>query len=125
MASTADQTGLDARVALDRADARDAHGFTEYFADDATLRFANREPWQGKERIREGLAASFAEIAGLRHVIHNQWTIDDTTILEMAVTYTRHDGRDVTIPAVSIFSQAGGRITRYRIHVDQAPLFAP
>ncbi len=124
MSTINNEASIDARTALDRADAEDAAGFAEYFAEDAVLRFGNTGEWQGREAIRDGLAASFAKHARLQHDIVNQWTIDDTTILEMQVTYTRHDGRDVTVPAVSIFSASNGEIVSYRIHVDQAPLFA-
>ncbi|HEX4247916.1 MAG TPA: hypothetical protein VH008_08600 [Pseudonocardia sp.] len=42
------------------------------------------------------------------------------------MTYTRLDGGEVTVPAVSIWRvDDDGLIVDYRVFVDQAPLFAP
>jgi hypothetical protein len=63
---------------------------------------------------------------------------DDTLVLEAMVTYTRHDRRQVTVPAVTIFrlthesTNGGGSgggtrpfADQCRIYVDLTPLYAP
>ncbi|MFF1821648.1 hypothetical protein ACFVWG_30375 [Kribbella sp. NPDC058245] len=53
-------------------------------------------------------------------------TIEATTIAETDVTYTGLDGKDVTVPAISIWDiDDAGLITDYRIFVDLTPVFAP
>ena len=52
-----------------------------------------------------------------------------TLFLQATVTYTRHDGGVVTVPAMTVFDMtggAGGRPLAHRcqIYVDLAPLFA-
>ncbi len=44
---------------------------------------------------------------------------------EGAVTYTRHDSRQVTVPFANTFTLDGGRIDCYRIYIDNAALYAP
>ena len=82
--------------------------------------------------IREAIAQFFTAFVSLRHESKGAWLQDDTLILEAEVTYTRHDGKLVTVPAVTIFRLAsvGGeqsepRADQCRIYVDLAPLFAP
>ncbi|OBF36725.1 hypothetical protein A5724_12715 [Mycobacterium sp. ACS1612] len=107
-----------------RIDSMDPSYFAELFAQDATLTFGNGEPMVGRDAIATGSAIFFTTIAGLRHRIINQWFAEHDTIAETAVTYTRHDGREVTVPAVSIWSAAAnGLIRDYRIFADLTPVF--
>jgi hypothetical protein len=49
--------------------------------------------------------------------------------LEATVTYLRHDGQTVSVPAMTVFemadTQGTPRARRCNIYVDLAPLFAP
>lgn len=88
-----------------RIDSMDPAGIAELFPHNATMTFGNSEPMTGRNAIAVGSAAFFTSIAGLRHHINNQWIVGQDTIVETAVTYTRHDGTKVTIPAVSIWRE--------------------
>lgn len=88
-------------------------------ADDARMTFGNAEPLVGHDAIVGGAQAFFA-------AIRNVWTVGADTIAETDVTYTRHDGKDVTIPVVSIWRvDVDDRIVDYRVFYDVAPVFAP
>ncbi|OBH12933.1 hypothetical protein A5695_15050 [Mycobacterium sp. E1747] len=106
-------------------DRRDADAFAALFARDATMTFGNGEPMKGRNAIANGSSAFFSSIAGLRHRIVNKWVAGEDTIAEARVTYTRHDGMEVTVPTVSIWrSAADGSITNYRVFLDLTPVFA-
>lgn len=116
----------DAQSVFALIDKRDAAVLAELFTQDATMTFGNLEPMSGRNAIAAGTADFLSSIAGLGHRIVNQWVVGQDTIVETAVTYTRHDGKEVTIPAVSIWRVAAdGLITNYRVFVDLAPVFAP
>jgi ketosteroid isomerase-like protein len=113
-------------------DRKDADAFAAAFTDDAWLRFGNNARLEGREAIREGIAGFFQAMRALRHEFVHGWVAGDTLINEAVVTYTRHDGAEVSVPAVTIFRlvppprRVGGVMAdQCRIYVDLAPLFAP
>jgi len=116
-------------------DHKDANGFAAAFTADAWLRFGNAPPVVGRESIRAAIAQFYTTFAELRHESKGAWFDGETLILEAVVTYTRHDQRVVSVPAVTIFRLVGverdreGRpapvADQCRIYVDLAPLFAP
>lgn len=116
----------DARTIFDKIDSRDPHALADLFAEDATMVFGNGEPMVGRAAVVAGSEAFLATVRGLRHHLRNEWTVADTTIAETDVTYTRLDGKDVTLPVVSIWHRGGaGLITDYRVFLDLAPVYAP
>ena len=116
--------------AVDHSDAR---GFAAAFTPDAWLRFGNNEPTIGRDAIETAIAGFFTAFVSLSHESRGAYLDADTLVLEAQVTYLRHDGRKVSVPAVTIFRlvSASGAITlppladQCRIFVDLAPLFAP
>jgi len=115
-----------AQAVFSLVDSMDAPAMAGLFAEDATMVVGNAEPLAGREAIRAGNEAFLAKINGLRHRLLNEWTVGPDTIAETEVTYNRLDGREVTIPAVSIWQTGDdGLISDYRIFFDTAPLFAP
>lgn len=118
-----------ARTLYDGAvDRKDAVGFAAVFADDAWMRFGNNDPVVGKQNIEAAIAGFFTMIAALDHDTTGIFSHGDALILEAKVTYTRHDGRKVTIPAVTIMRLVAGKegplVKRCQMYVDLAPLFA-
>ena len=114
-------------------DRKDADGFAAAFTPDAWLRFGNAEPLVGREAIRAAIAHFFTHFASLRHEAGPTTLDGDTLVLEAVVTYTRHDGRVVSVHAATVFRLAGtespGRghpvADQCRIYVDLAPLYGP
>jgi len=115
----------EAREIFALIDQLDAHAVAALFAEDAVMVFGNNDQLLGRAAILAGNTAMLAHIKGLRHVVRQEWTVDDTTIAVTDVTYTRRDDKQVTVPAVSIWRVDGdGLIAEYRVYYDLAPLFA-
>ena len=111
-------------------DHKDAAGFAAAFTEDAWMRFGNAAPVIGRDAIEAAIAQFFSAIAALQHETVGAWYDDGALIVEANVTYTRHDGGIVTVPAVTIFrltDAAGPPFLAHRcqMYVDLAPLFAP
>lgn len=114
-----------------RVDHKDADGFAAAFTEDATLRFGNSETISGRDAIRVAIAQFFTAFKSLRHHSGRTWIDGDIVVLEAVVTYIRHDGQEVTVPATTIFHLVPGSAPsppladECRIYVDLTPLFAP
>jgi ketosteroid isomerase-like protein len=108
-----------------KVDGQDFAGLIALFADDATMVFGNGEPLMGREAILAANQHFFTTITGLRHHIVDEYRDGPATIAVTDVTYTRLDGKDVTIPAASIWRVGeDGLIADYRIYFDVAPVFS-
>lgn len=93
--------------------------------DDVVVQFGNNPPAHGKEEIAQSIGSFWSLIAGLKHTFLNAWEVDETTILEVSVDYTRTDGAVVTVPCVSILHRSGELVDSLRFYIDLAPVFAP
>jgi len=99
--------------------------FAELFAPDGKLVFANGDPMIGPAAIEAGVSGFFETIKGLRHAIVSEWHEQGDTVLELGVTYDRLDGKQVSIPVVTIFHRRNdGLIDDYRVFFDLAPVYA-
>jgi ketosteroid isomerase-like protein len=106
-------------------DTMDVATVASLFAADGRVVFGNGPPLVGIEAIRAGTTAFFDTIAGQHHEVVKEWNVGDETIVELKVTYDRKDGRQVTIPVVTIFhTDAAGKIDDYRVYFDVAPVYA-
>jgi SnoaL-like domain len=114
---------IDRSVAL--VDAGDAKGFSQLFTTDARVTFGNSEPLIGPKAIEEGGRAFLDSVAGISHQVVCAWTVSNDHIIEMAVTYRRHDGGVVTVPVVSIFHATDDAlIDDYRVFFDLTPVYS-
>jgi hypothetical protein len=116
---------VDTAKLLADIDSMDGHRFASNLSENCVLRYANSPEVHGRAAIAEAINGFYGTIGGLRHRPANEWTVGDTTILQFEVTYTRLDGGEVTVPAVSIVRSDGELIDDYRIYVDLAPVYAP
>ena len=105
-------------------DAMDTEGFLGFIAPDAEFRFGSAPPVRGRAGIGEAVSGFFASIAAISHELRRQVAEDNAVVCEGEVTYTRHDGSDVTLPFCNVFETDGGLISLYRIYIDIAPLYA-
>ena len=99
--------------------------FMDRHTDDASVRFGNNPPVQGKEAIRESISGFWSMLNGMTHTVKNRWDDGDTTVLEANVAYDCKDGRIVEVPCVSILERKGEQISDLRVLIDLTPLFAP
>ena len=112
-------------------DRMDAAGFARAFAPDGWVQFGNWPRTTGREAITAAIAQFFDGFQSLSHRSVGRWLDGRTLVLEAEVTYVRHDGRTVTVPACTIFRLAAvpdgdgaPQATECRIYVDLAPLYA-
>ena len=105
-------------------DAGDARGFCAYLSEDAIFRFGNAAPVQGRAAIERTVTEFFASIRGSRHQLLRVWSSGGAVALEGRVTYTRHDGSEVTLPFADTMVTHGDRLAGYCIYIDIAPLYA-
>ncbi|MGI8431911.1 MAG: nuclear transport factor 2 family protein [Chthoniobacterales bacterium] len=109
----------------DSVDQKDAAGFAAVFAEAGTLRFGNEEPLRGRSAIEAAIAQFFQAMLSLKHEFTAISRDGDTLFLEAVVTYHRHDGGVVTVPAMTVFEMNEDFLAKScRIYVDLAPLFA-
>jgi ketosteroid isomerase-like protein len=107
-------------------DAQDLDTLKSMFTADARFVFANQEPLLGIDAILAGNAAFFSMVQRIKHELLRVWVVDETTIAETAVTYTRLDGKEVTLPAVTIWDiDEADLITNFQVSVDTTPVFIP
>jgi ketosteroid isomerase-like protein len=110
-------------------DRKDAAGYAAAFTDDAWLRFGNNEPLVGRANIEAAIAGFFQAMQTLKHTPERTTAIGNLLFLEATVTYLRHDGAEVSVPAMTVYEMAEmagtPRARRCNIYVDLAPLFAP
>jgi hypothetical protein len=88
------------------------------------LRYANNDEVVGRDAIEQAIDGFYGTIKALRHDVVEEWTVDDATIIQFEVTYTRHDDREVTLPAVTIYRRGAELIDEYRIFIDLTPVYA-
>jgi ketosteroid isomerase-like protein len=110
-------------------DKRDAARFAAVFTDDGWLRFGNNEPLAGRANIEAAIAGFFTAMQSLRHTPERTTVVGNLLFLEATVTYLRHDGKEVSVVAMTVFEMAEmhgtPRVRRCNIYVDLAPLFSP
>jgi ketosteroid isomerase-like protein len=105
-------------------DARDGAGFVSFLTEDAVFRFGSAPPVQGRDAIQAAVEGFFTTIAGCSHSIASTLNKNDTLVCEGDVTYTRHDGSEITLPFTDIFEFDGDLIAHYKIYIDVSPLYA-
>lgn len=105
-------------------DGMDAAGFAAFFADQGRLSFGNWDPLTGPQAVEAAIDEFYEAIDGLDHDIQRIWTPTDAAVhIEAAVTYTRLDGDEVTVPAAVHFTRGEEAIQDMRVYVDQGPVF--
>ena len=104
-------------------DAKDAKAFAAFLTEKAKFRFGSAPAAEGRANIEAAVSDFFASLAGLSHVVNAVVTKDDMLFCEGETTYTRHDGRQVTVPFADVFVYEGEKIADYRIYADLGPLF--
>jgi ketosteroid isomerase-like protein len=110
------------RDLFERIDARDTEGFLAFLAEDASFRFGNQPPVQGKPAIRAAVSQFFDALAGLRHAVSEVWVHQDAAICHGTVTYTRRSGSEFTVPFADIFRLKSGMVHEYLVFIDISEL---
>ena len=110
-------------AALDSGDIASA---LSLMTEDVAFRFGSAEPTIGKAAIANNAAAMATVVESLSHQLDAVWTVEQpqsAMLCEMAVTYRRHDGSQITLPCFNVFRLQRGRVADYRIYMDVNPVF--
>ena len=110
---------------LARVDAMDVPGFLAYFTEDGEFRFGNWPGAVGQQAVAGFTREFFGMIAGIKHEVLGTWQAGDHVFTEGAVTYTRKDGKKVTVPFLTRAEMSGAKMKRYLVFADPSPLLAP
>ena len=105
-------------------DRMDADKFASYLDEEVSFRFGNAPVVTGKKAVRDAVDGFFKSIKGIRHKKLRMWLHADSILYQGIVTYTRHDGSEVTLPYLNLFFLNGEKIKEYLIYMDINPLFA-
>jgi hypothetical protein len=105
-------------------DSMNLEAFKAMHSKNARVIFANYPAAVGPDQIAGAIGHFWSTIGGLKHNFINRWDNPEESILEVAVDYTRKDGKKVTIPCVSILKPDGDKVGELRIFIDVAPLYA-
>ncbi|MFF0281183.1 nuclear transport factor 2 family protein [Rhodococcus aetherivorans] len=119
-----DLTALEITRNLLHAADTDIARFFGYFSTDCIFRMGNNDPVEGSEAIQEWVASYLGSVAGMRHVILEEWSDGNVTALHVNVTYTMNDGTTFTLPAVTRTRIEDGKVTEYLIFMDPSPVVA-
>ena len=110
---------------FETVDRMDAKGFASYFTEDGLFTFGNAPTAKGRDEIRSAVEGFFASIKALEHRLLDTWSVPGVDVVEVEVTYTRHDDSKVDLTAACIFRGHNDLIADYRIYMDISPLYAP
>lgn len=104
-------------------DTFDTQTFVSFLTDDAVFVFGNAEPVKGKPTIQSVVAGFFSSIRAIRHDLLETWTLPETVICRGVVTYTRHDGSQLSVPFANVFKLRNDLIQDYLIYVNNSQLY--
>jgi hypothetical protein len=109
------------RALLEAADT-DIVRFFAYFSTHCSFRMGNHEVVRGNQAIAEWVATYLGSVAGMRHVILEEWSDGSVTAMRVEVTYTMKNGAEFTLPAVTRTRIENGEVTEYLIFMDPSPV---
>ncbi|KLL95220.1 hypothetical protein NJ76_28800 [Rhodococcus sp. IITR03] len=98
--------------------------FFGFFSTDCIFRMGNNDPVQGSEAIQQWVASYLGSVAGMHHVILEQWCDGNLAALHVNVTYTMNNGTSFTLPAVTRTRVENGKVAEYLIFMDPSPVLA-
>ena len=102
---------------LDAFNAHDLDAVMSFFVDDCVLEMPRGpDPWgrrfEGRDRVREGLADRFAGIPDVHYGEHRHWVSGSRGCSEWLLTGTTIEGRKIGVRGCDLFEFRGDKITR-------------
>ena len=104
------------------ADRLDPGDLVTWYTDDASFRFANQPPAQGKAAISAALSRFYGLITSMCHEKTGCWADRDSGAWEAVAHFKTKDGRSVALPAVSTLRLRGGLVHDFRFVMDATPI---
>ncbi|MBY3592355.1 nuclear transport factor 2 family protein [Rhizobium bangladeshense] len=113
------------REMFDAVDRQDAAAFVAFLTDNVSFRFGNMPILVGREAVKEGSDAFYNCIRSLKHEYLQFFDNGDSWIVEQTVHYVDRWGRDHSLPCVNVLRFTDGKVSDYRIYMNNSPLFIP
>src|SRR5947199_10648515 len=98
--------------------------FAAGLTPDVEVVVGNNPAMRGRQAVKDGIGYFWSTIAGLKHDFVNVVEGQGLTFLESKVDYRRKDGRQVTVPVVTVLERNGDLVKSLRIYFDVAPVYA-
>ena len=102
---------------LDAFNAHDLDAVMQFFVDDCVLEMPRGpDPWglrfEGRDRVREGLAGRFAGIPDVHYGADRHWVCGDRGCSEWLLTGTTAAGDRIEVRGCDLFEFRDGKIAR-------------
>ncbi|MDW5416098.1 MULTISPECIES: nuclear transport factor 2 family protein [unclassified Iodobacter] len=118
-------SGVEIQTITNAIDSMDPAVFAKLLTENARFKFGNFPEAQGKAAIYQAQVDFFKSVKGVKHRVIKEWQDKDSILAQMEVTYTRHDGSEITLPVTDIFNIRNGKVDGTYIYMDVAPLYQP
>lgn len=107
------------------ADQLDLPLLMTWLGPEIDLRLANVPRILGRDAVQATFADFWSGVRGMRHLREQLVVEGETAFQGSQVTYTRLDGREVTMPVAShLRRDEAGTLDRLWIYIDLGPLYA-
>lgn len=98
--------------------------FVANLAEDVVFRFGNADPIVGRAAVRDAVAQFLASIDGMSHDVLAVYEAGDVAVAKIDVSYTRKDGKVVTVPNADILTYDGDLVRDWQIYIDLTPVYS-
>jgi ketosteroid isomerase-like protein len=113
------------RRMFEAGESMNVNNFVKFYADNAHYQFGNFPVAYGPQGIINSSQGFLQKVKKVVHHIENIWEIDDeTVVVEMTVTYDRHDGKTYTLPCCDTVRIRNGKVQSLKIFMDITPVLA-
>ena len=103
-------------------DQMEADKFVSFLTEDAVFRYGSSPAVVGESAIKAHVEHFFGMFGKLSHKLLGSWNHSDAIFVQGEVTYTTHQGTDITLPFLNCFKMQGDKIKEYLIYIDPTPL---
>ena len=109
------------RTMCAQVDAGDAAAFAQWFATDATYRFANEPLLVGRAAIEAATAGAAGALPWVRHSVDQIADLGDQLFCCFTIHTASPAGAELAMPCVTVIELADDEIVDYRVHMDITP----
>ena len=126
--ATATREGANSQLVrrmFEAGESMNVNNFASFYAEGAHYQFGNFPVAYGPQGIINSSQGFLQKVKKVVHHIENIWEVDDNTlVVEMTVTYDRHDGKSFTLPCCDTVRIKNGKVQMLKIFMDIGPVFA-
>lgn len=107
------------------ADTRNAAEFVSHLSEDVSFRYGNSPAITGPAAVSQALGMLFDLVQTMRHDLVGIHACGDIWAVETVANYVDRFGRSFAFPACNLMTVRGGKVSDYRIFVDNSAMFVP